>query len=267
MTVVIDELGEGHAVLTVCTDRGDYILDNKTSAILPADQTGYVFVKRESQDVVVWVSLEVAGNNSYDDCELAVSDSRYRTRESAFNRAAPPRLAIAAAVIASCFFRQGNGPMINRPAHSSARARSCVIGDDFRRRRRICATSSTSRPDMRLQKHAGTRVVRHYEVKRPALNRGRPRSVLRTMMRGAENTTTGTLARAGAPRREGGGSWPSAPSSARRRWRGNPRRQKPRPRAWKASMAEGSSDMAELPIFERFRLTINETLRRIAGDG
>ena len=31
MTVVIDELGEGHAVLTVRTDRGDYILDNKTS--------------------------------------------------------------------------------------------------------------------------------------------------------------------------------------------------------------------------------------------
>jgi predicted transglutaminase-like cysteine proteinase len=57
MTVVIDELGEGHAVLMVRTDRGDYILDNKTSAVLPWDQTGYVFVKRESQDGVAWVSL------------------------------------------------------------------------------------------------------------------------------------------------------------------------------------------------------------------
>ena len=57
MTVVIDELGEGHAVLMVRTDRGDYILDNKTSAVLPWDQTGYVFVKRESQDAVAWVSL------------------------------------------------------------------------------------------------------------------------------------------------------------------------------------------------------------------
>jgi predicted transglutaminase-like cysteine proteinase len=59
MTVVIDELGEGHAVLTIRTDRGDYILDNKTSAVLPEDQTGYTFVKRESQDLVGWVSLGV----------------------------------------------------------------------------------------------------------------------------------------------------------------------------------------------------------------
>jgi len=57
MTVVIDELGEGHAVLMIRTDKGDYILDNKTSAVLPWDQTGYVFVKRESQDSVNWVSL------------------------------------------------------------------------------------------------------------------------------------------------------------------------------------------------------------------
>ena len=49
MTVVIDELGEGHAVLMVRTDQGDYILDNKTSSILPWDETGYVFIKRESQ--------------------------------------------------------------------------------------------------------------------------------------------------------------------------------------------------------------------------
>jgi predicted transglutaminase-like cysteine proteinase len=57
MTVVIDELGEGHAVLMVRTDRGDYILDNKTSTVLPWDQTGYVYVKRESQDNQAWVSL------------------------------------------------------------------------------------------------------------------------------------------------------------------------------------------------------------------
>lgn len=57
MTVVIDELGEGHAVLVVRTDRGDYILDNKTSSILPWSRTGYVYIKRESQDTVGWVSL------------------------------------------------------------------------------------------------------------------------------------------------------------------------------------------------------------------
>ena len=57
MTVVIDELGEGHAVLMLRTDRGDFILDNKTSAVLPWDQTGYVFIKRESQESASWVSL------------------------------------------------------------------------------------------------------------------------------------------------------------------------------------------------------------------
>ncbi|MFD1302588.1 transglutaminase-like cysteine peptidase [Methylobacterium marchantiae] len=57
MTVVIDEKGEGHAVLTLLTDRGELILDNKTSEILPWYRTGYVFIKRESQDSVAWVSL------------------------------------------------------------------------------------------------------------------------------------------------------------------------------------------------------------------
>jgi predicted transglutaminase-like cysteine proteinase len=57
MTVVIDELGEGHAVLMIRTDKGDYILDNKTSAILSWDETGYSYVKRESQEVTGWVSL------------------------------------------------------------------------------------------------------------------------------------------------------------------------------------------------------------------
>ena len=57
MTVVIDELGEGHAVLVIRTNQGDYVLDNKTSSILPWHRTGYVYIKRESQDSVGWVSL------------------------------------------------------------------------------------------------------------------------------------------------------------------------------------------------------------------
>ncbi|WP_342162252.1 transglutaminase-like cysteine peptidase [Methylobacterium sp. SD21] len=57
MTVVIDEKGEGHAVLTLLTDRGDLVLDNKTDTVLPWHRTGYVFIKRESQDTVAWVSL------------------------------------------------------------------------------------------------------------------------------------------------------------------------------------------------------------------
>ncbi|KAB7784231.1 transglutaminase-like cysteine peptidase [Methylorubrum populi] len=57
MTVVIDEKGEGHAVLTLVTDRGDYILDNKTNAVMAWHETGYVFIKREGQDALAWVSL------------------------------------------------------------------------------------------------------------------------------------------------------------------------------------------------------------------
>ena len=57
MTVVIDEKGEGHAVLTLITNRGDLVLDNKTNAVLPWRQTGYTFVKRESQEAVGWMAL------------------------------------------------------------------------------------------------------------------------------------------------------------------------------------------------------------------
>ncbi len=58
MTVVRDHNGNGHAVLTVKTDRGEYILDNQTNDILLWADTGYRFVKRQSQsDPNVWVSL------------------------------------------------------------------------------------------------------------------------------------------------------------------------------------------------------------------
>ena len=33
------------------------VLDNKTNAVRPWFETGYVFVKRESQDRIAWVSL------------------------------------------------------------------------------------------------------------------------------------------------------------------------------------------------------------------
>jgi predicted transglutaminase-like cysteine proteinase len=58
ITVVKDEFGEGHAVLTVRTDRGDLILDNKRSEIMPWHETGYFFIKRQSaRDPLQWVSL------------------------------------------------------------------------------------------------------------------------------------------------------------------------------------------------------------------
>ena len=58
MTVVRDLHGDGHAVLTVKTDRGEYILDNMTDAIRLWSDTGYRFVKRQSQaDPNTWVAL------------------------------------------------------------------------------------------------------------------------------------------------------------------------------------------------------------------
>jgi predicted transglutaminase-like cysteine proteinase len=58
VTVVRDKRDEGHAVLTVTTDKGDYILDNQNEDILLWSKTGYRFVKRQSQsDPNMWVSL------------------------------------------------------------------------------------------------------------------------------------------------------------------------------------------------------------------
>jgi predicted transglutaminase-like cysteine proteinase len=57
MTVVIDELGEGHAVLMARIDRGDFVLDNKRDAVLPWRQTGYYYIKRESSDQAGWISF------------------------------------------------------------------------------------------------------------------------------------------------------------------------------------------------------------------
>src|SRR5580765_4882033 len=58
ITVVRDRKGDGHAVLTVKTDRGEFILDNQEPQVLPWTKTGYRFVKRQSQsDPNLWVSL------------------------------------------------------------------------------------------------------------------------------------------------------------------------------------------------------------------
>jgi predicted transglutaminase-like cysteine proteinase len=58
ITVVRDENNEGHAILTVRTTKGDYVLDNKHSRILSWQQTPYVFIKRQSgKDPRQWVSL------------------------------------------------------------------------------------------------------------------------------------------------------------------------------------------------------------------
>ena len=62
MTVVRDKKDDGHAILMVRTDHGDYMLDNLTDEVRGARQTGYRFVKRQSQtDPNTWVTL-IDGN-------------------------------------------------------------------------------------------------------------------------------------------------------------------------------------------------------------
>jgi predicted transglutaminase-like cysteine proteinase len=58
MTIVRDLEGEGHAILTVKTDHGEFVLDNLSDEIRPWNTTGYRFVKRQSQeDPNLWVSI------------------------------------------------------------------------------------------------------------------------------------------------------------------------------------------------------------------
>ena len=59
MTIVRDHKNEGHAILTIKTNEGDFILDNLTDEIRAWEATGYRFVKRQSQeDPNVWVSIK-----------------------------------------------------------------------------------------------------------------------------------------------------------------------------------------------------------------
>jgi predicted transglutaminase-like cysteine proteinase len=58
ITVVRDENNEGHAVLTVRTDAGDFVLDNKQRDVLRWADTPYTFIKRQSErNPLVWISL------------------------------------------------------------------------------------------------------------------------------------------------------------------------------------------------------------------
>ncbi|WP_026227718.1 transglutaminase-like cysteine peptidase [Hoeflea sp. 108] len=58
ITVVRKPDGEGHAVLTVRTSQGEFILDNLTDAVRPWDETGYNYLKRQStENTGRWVSI------------------------------------------------------------------------------------------------------------------------------------------------------------------------------------------------------------------
>ena len=59
ITVVRKPDGEGHAVLTIRTDRGDFVLDNLNEDVLSWEATEYRYLKRQSsQHSGRWVTIE-----------------------------------------------------------------------------------------------------------------------------------------------------------------------------------------------------------------
>ena len=59
ITVVRQPNGDGHAVLTVHTSNGDYVLDNLESRILSWADTDYTYLKRQSErSSGQWVAID-----------------------------------------------------------------------------------------------------------------------------------------------------------------------------------------------------------------
>jgi predicted transglutaminase-like cysteine proteinase len=76
MTVVRDEKGEGHAVLTARTVQGDFILDNKVNEVKSWNRTRYEYVMRQSYlNPTIWMSLDPREANS----SLAIAGVRSTT--------------------------------------------------------------------------------------------------------------------------------------------------------------------------------------------
>ncbi len=59
ITVVRQSNGDGHAVLTLRTDQGDFILDNLEDRVLAWELTPYTYLKRQSEaHAGRWVTIE-----------------------------------------------------------------------------------------------------------------------------------------------------------------------------------------------------------------
>jgi predicted transglutaminase-like cysteine proteinase len=63
ITMVLRPSGDAHAVLTVRTDHGDYILDNLRPEVALWSEVPYLFVKRQSErDAGAWVIIQGGAN-------------------------------------------------------------------------------------------------------------------------------------------------------------------------------------------------------------
>jgi predicted transglutaminase-like cysteine proteinase len=59
--IVVTTRDARHAVLTVVTDKGDYVLDSLTDDVVPWNQAGYRWLERQDgSNVTQWVALDAA---------------------------------------------------------------------------------------------------------------------------------------------------------------------------------------------------------------
>lgn len=59
ITVVLQPNGSGHAVLTVRTDRGDFVLDNLRNKVMDWSETEYTYLKRQdTANPGRWVKIQ-----------------------------------------------------------------------------------------------------------------------------------------------------------------------------------------------------------------
>lgn len=65
ITVVLQPNGEGHAVLTVRTDRGEFVLDNMRNKVMLWSETEYTYLKRQASDNPGrWVKIQDGRSNA-----------------------------------------------------------------------------------------------------------------------------------------------------------------------------------------------------------
>lgn len=60
LALVVTFRGQAHLVLTVATDRGDFVLDSLTREILPWNETDYTWITRQGGTGYQWVAVQNA---------------------------------------------------------------------------------------------------------------------------------------------------------------------------------------------------------------
>lgn len=64
IAIARSKTGEPHAVLTVATDHGDYVLDNLTDVVLPWGESKLAWIAQQVPGRSAWASLDSTGKSS-----------------------------------------------------------------------------------------------------------------------------------------------------------------------------------------------------------